>query len=228
MKSKILVVEDASLVALDIKVTLESLNYETIGIAKNYVQTKEIISSFLPDLILMDINLKNSVDGIEIMEKLQEKHDIPAIYLTAYTDEKTIQRAIKTNPVGYIVKPFKAEELHATIQLGLYKSKKQDAITPKDTYIKFNSNYYYDTLTKNAFYNETPIKLSKNEKTLLGLLINAQSNLLTYEELEYHIWPDEPVKPEVLRSLVYRLRAKFDYLLIENITAYGYKLIFEK
>ncbi len=69
----------------------------------------------------MDINLKNSKDGIETAKEIQKIENIPIIYLTAYSDENTIERAIKTNPISYLLKPFKREELKSTILLGLYK-----------------------------------------------------------------------------------------------------------
>ena len=115
--SKILIVEDESIVALDIKMSLESLRYIVTGIAKNFTQALDKIEVLLPELILMDINLKKSKDGINTAHEIQKKYNIPIIYLTAYTDEKTIQRAVQTNPVGYLVKPFNPEELNLSIQL---------------------------------------------------------------------------------------------------------------
>jgi len=223
--AKILIVEDESIVALDIKLTLESLQYLVTGIAKNFTQALEKIEILLPELILMDINLKKSQDGIDTVLEIQKKYDIPIIYLTAYTDEKTIRRAVQTNPVGYLVKPFNPEELNATIQLGLYKSKHQLNTHIKEEMINLGHNYHYDTFNEIFFYDNHPIKLSKNEHQLLKLLIDAKGNIVSHTDIEYYIWPDEAVNHDVLRSLVYRLRTKFNHQLIETVPSFGYKIL---
>lgn len=124
----ILIVEDEIIVALDIQSAIESMGHKSLGIATNYNEVLELIEKNTPDIILMDINLQNSISGIEIVEKLNEIRKIPVIYLTAYTDENSINKAIKTNPVGYIVKPFNIPELKATILLGLSKTKEKKSL----------------------------------------------------------------------------------------------------
>jgi len=223
--TKILIIEDESIVALDIKLTLESFEYKVTGVAKSFTQALEKVQLQLPELILMDINLKNSKDGIETAQEIQKSYNIPIIYLTAYTDEETIQRAISTNPVGYLIKPFNTQQLKATIKLALFKAKDQDLLKQNIDDINLGNNYYYNVKAQLAFYNNQPIKLSKNENLFLILLLEANGNLVHHSDIEYHIWTDEAVSSEVLRSLVYRLRTKFDYKIIETIPSFGYKLV---
>lgn len=223
-KAKILIVEDESLVALDIKTSSEEYDYTVIGIAKDCATTLVKLRELTPDLILMDINLKKSIDGIETVIHIQEKYNIPVIYLTAYTDETTIQRAIKTDPLGYIVKPFKPEELNATIKLALYKIHTSTDNLEKDDVIDLKNGYCYSFKIKQLYFKDHPIKLSKNENMLLELLIEAKDNSVSYREIEYYIWPDSVVNNDTLRALVYRLRTKLNFLSIETIPSYGYKL----
>ena len=121
--ARVLIVEDESLVALSIRRSLESLGYQVTGTASNGEEAFALIASTAPDLILMDIRLKGGDDGIEIAERIQETHRIPVVYLTAHSDEKTLQRAKTTEPFGYIVKPFDEKALYSTVEVALYKSR---------------------------------------------------------------------------------------------------------
>ena len=99
-KIKILVVEDSSIVALDIQHSLQNLGYEVIGIASSGEEALKKVRKTLPDLILMDIKIDGKYDGIETAARIKENHDIPIIYLTAYSDQDTLTRAKITEPLG--------------------------------------------------------------------------------------------------------------------------------
>ncbi len=122
-KAKILIVEDEGITALNIKNLLENWGYKNPLIASNSYEALQNASNSQPDLILMDINLDEDIDGIEIAKNLQDTFDIPIIYLTAHSDEVIIERAKLTEHYGYIVKPFNDKELKITIDMALYRHK---------------------------------------------------------------------------------------------------------
>lgn len=224
-KTNVLIVEDEMIVALDIQSAVLEMGYNSLGIATNYNEVLDLLDEKKADIILMDINLENSISGIKIVEKLKknnQNNEIPVIYLTAYTDEKTINKAIQTKPVGYIVKPFNIPELKATILLGLYKTTQKEEF--KTTYIKIGESYNFDMTNEQLFYNEMPIKLSKREKMLLILLLEAKGNIVKFIDIEREIWED-CVTSSALRTLIYRLRSKLDYKVIETIPAFGCKIL---
>lgn len=117
----IMIVEDESIVAEDIKYMLTSLGYNVTGIASTSETAIKKATADIPNLILMDIMLKGDIDGVSTAEMIQKDLHIPVVYLTAYTDDHTIERAKMTQPYGYIIKPFEKKELHTTIQIALYK-----------------------------------------------------------------------------------------------------------
>jgi PAS domain S-box-containing protein len=125
---RILVVEDESVVAKDIQWSLKSLGYTICGWASSGEEALEKVEALKPDLVLMDIVLKGGVDGVEAAEHIRTNFDIPVVYLTAYADEHTLQRAKVTEPFGYILKPFEERELHTTIEVALYKHKTERRI----------------------------------------------------------------------------------------------------
>jgi two-component system cell cycle sensor histidine kinase/response regulator CckA len=120
-KANILIVEDESIIASVIAAALKKFEYEVIDILNTGEAAVTEALHKKPDLILMDIRLQGAVDGIAAAELIQEQMDIPIIYLTAYADEPTLERAKKTKPYGYIPKPFQEIELKTTIEMALYK-----------------------------------------------------------------------------------------------------------
>lgn len=121
VNDKILVVEDERIVAKDIQISLEQLGYAVPAVAASGGEAINKAADTSPDLVLMDINLKGDMDGVEAARQLHTRFKIPVIYLTAYSDDNTLERAKLTEPVGYLLKPFKARELHAAIQMALSK-----------------------------------------------------------------------------------------------------------
>ncbi len=120
-KGEILIVEDEGIEALDIQGCLMNLDYCADQIVSTGEEAVRIASETTPDLVLMDIMLQGAIDGITAAEQIRVGLDIPVVYLTAYADERTLQRAKITEPYGYLVKPFKERELHIAIDMALYK-----------------------------------------------------------------------------------------------------------
>lgn len=123
-KSKILVVEDENIIALEIKKRLVALGYEVKGVVNKGLQAVEFIENNDVDLILMDIRLQGEIDGIEASKRINEVKNIPIVYLTAYSDDNTLERAKDTNVYGYIVKPISDSDLKVAIEIGLERFKK--------------------------------------------------------------------------------------------------------
>lgn len=121
-KPKILVVEDEIIVAVNLGQKLKKLGYELVGITSSGEEAIQKAEENHPDLVLMDINIEGNLDGIETAEVLRNRFHTPVIYLTAYADESTLDRAKKTEPLGYIVKPFESDQLRSSIEVALYKN----------------------------------------------------------------------------------------------------------
>ncbi|MAY84892.1 MAG: DNA-binding response regulator [Flavobacteriales bacterium] len=124
-KKKILVVEDEAIVAKDIEVCLKKIGYEVLGTLSKGEKVIPAIEEEQPDLVLMDIMLAGDMTGIDVSTKIKERFDIPVVFLTAYADEKTISKAKITEPYGYVIKPFKEIDLRTSIEMALYKFKKE-------------------------------------------------------------------------------------------------------
>ncbi len=119
---KILVVEDEEIVILDIRSALENAGYVVAATASSGYDAIKKAAEVMPDLVLMDIVLKGPFDGIAAADKIRTTFDIPVIYLTAHSDESTLERAKVSLPFGYIVKPFRERDLLVAIEFALYLS----------------------------------------------------------------------------------------------------------
>ena len=122
-KARILVVEDEAIVAMDIADTLKKLEYGITDTVPSGEQAIASIKQNRPDLIFMDIGLKGEMDGIQTAAQIRAPYSIPVIFLTAFVDEKTLDRAKITLPAGYLTKPFEENDLRIAIEVGLYRSK---------------------------------------------------------------------------------------------------------
>jgi diguanylate cyclase (GGDEF)-like protein/PAS domain S-box-containing protein len=120
-QARILVVEDESIVALDIQDRLESMGYEVPATVASGERAVEQADLLRPDLVLMDIQLQGRMDGVEAADQIRQRFGIPVIYLTANADHPTVQRAKVTEPFGYVIKPFEERDLHTSIEVALYK-----------------------------------------------------------------------------------------------------------
>ncbi len=119
--ARIMIVEDERIIARDIKNRLKELGYHVTAIASSGDEAIRKAADTHPDLVLMDIVLKGDMDGVQTAEQIQSQFNIPVIYLTAYADDGTLERAKTTKPSGYLLKPFHIKELRSSIEISLYK-----------------------------------------------------------------------------------------------------------
>lgn len=127
-KVKILIVEDESIVAKDIQNSLKKLGYHISAVVNSGDKAINEVEENRPDIVLMDIMLKGKITGIEAAKEIKDRFSLPVIFLTAYADDNTLNKAKITEPYGYIIKPFKEKELQTTIEMALYKYEKDEEL----------------------------------------------------------------------------------------------------
>ncbi len=137
MQHKILIVEDEKIIAKDLELRLVRMNYEVVASVSTGKEALAIVREQKVDLILMDIMIDGDIDGIETAKLIHQQMDIPVIFLTAYADEKTFERASSSGPFGYILKPFQERDLDLTIRIVLQKFQLEQQI--KSSEIRYRS-----------------------------------------------------------------------------------------
>jgi len=123
--SRILIVEDERLVAEDLRDTLTHVGYAVTGIVASGEKAVDRVAETNPDLVLMDINLSGEMDGISAAELIRSRHGTPVVYLTAFSNDRTLARARDTDAFGFIVKPFQEKAVIAAIEMALGKHGKE-------------------------------------------------------------------------------------------------------
>ena len=224
----VLVVEDESIVSKDIQHSLKKLGYNVVGAAATGEKALELVKSENPDIVLMDIMLKGSMNGIEVSEIVKKEFNIPIIFLTAYADESTLSKAKVTEPYGYIIKPFKEIDLHTSIEMALYKHKKARELEKArdflyslvdnkevvDGFIFVKSNHKLVKLnTKDIFYIE-----ALKDYVVINTLDTRYTIHSTMKEIETKMGTLEFIR--VHRSFIVRIdkiaAIDFPNLMLEN------------
>ncbi len=241
---RILIVEDDEVTALNLNLSLQKYGYAHIDICDNIDDAKEYLQTSKKNLVIIDISLQGSEDGIELAHYIKQHFDMPFIFLTSYSDDNIIEKAKQTEPYGYIVKPFNPESLHATIQIALFKYKAEinenlanARFAPNDSLarllyekrekdapiVKFgNGRYHYDITLNETFFDGEKIKLTKKENLFLKLLVAHLGKVITFSKAVQHVWPDSGATENNVRTLVWRLRNKLKTDIIKNASGIGY------
>lgn len=217
----ILIIEDESLLALEFSTIIESYGYSVVDYVTNSQDAIEVMKKSEIDLLLMDINLNEEFDGIDLYKLLNT--DAYVIYLTAYKDDKTIRKAVETEPLGYLTKPLHNSELKALLQLAEIKVEKKKHTTPER--IQLSTNYSFNLKSNSLYYKNEFVKLSAKKLQLLKILIDANGQAVSFKNIEDAIWKESTPSTSSLRTLIYRLRAILKEEIIVNEINFGIKLV---
>jgi adenylate cyclase len=208
-KGKILVAEDETIIALDIKTTLEKIGYKVLAVATSGEKVIEYVKKEKPDLILMDISLSGKMDGIDAARIVTTEYLVPVVYLTALADDETLERARITEPFGYILKPFDERILHTTIEIALYKHKVDSELKTRTKELELEK-IKTDNLLHNIFPSEIVKELKQN-----GSVNPTHYNSVTILFTDFHNFTKITSKltPDKLLSELNEIFTKFDSII---------------
>jgi diguanylate cyclase (GGDEF)-like protein len=211
----ILLVEDELIVAQDLRETLTHLGYRVVGVASEGVQAVCMAAELRPELIVMDVGLKGDVDGIQAAQLIQERAHVPVIFLTGHRDPDTLQRAVLTGPLGYIVKPFQEVELRCAIEVAIHKHRADVAMREREEALRRNAELMeslslVDELTqlknRRGFFElaEQALKVARREHHSLALFFVDLNGLKSINDTLGHLAGDQ-----ALRDAAVMLRQTF-------------------
>lgn len=175
-QEKLLIVEDERIIALDLQSRLQKFGYTKPVITTNGIDALKEIEKNKPDIILMDIMLSSSFDGIETATIIHEKYNIPIIFLTAYSDDNTLERAKKAEPAAFILKPFKERELFTTIEMALFKFKTDEKVKRQERWSAAILRSIEDAIIATNYAGNIDF-LNPSAEKILGVVQNEVKNL---------------------------------------------------
>lgn len=206
-KGTIFVVEDEVIIADDIKSYLQKFGYKVPSIATSGEEALKRVRDVRPDLVLMDIVLRGEMDGIETAERIRSEFDVPVVYLTAFADDQTLERAKITEPFGYIIKPFEERDLYKTIEMALYKHKMERKL--KESEAKFRR--IVETAQEGIWVLDTEDRTTYVNKRMAEMLGYREDEMIGKKPVDFLIEKEQSRVPQGFEPLTSGSREVLDF-----------------
>jgi DNA-binding response OmpR family regulator len=216
---RILVVEDVPFAAHYLQMIVErDREFRVVATADSAQKAREVLEERAVDLVLMDVELAGGINGDELAIEIHREYpEILIVFATAYSDEKIVRHAARAHAFGYLLKPYRPDEISATLRLAKVE------IESRKTHgrmLDLIDGFRYDLKEERLLYEDREVPLSPAQKTLLSLL--AHNHHIT---LETHVLEEQlNMSGEALRALIYRIRRETNRDLIRSIKRFGYKI----
>ena len=225
---KVLIVEDEIIAAAYLKQIVTNAQYNVVGTVGTGKGAIELAKSKKPDLILMDIMLKDNISGVDAAIEINFINpNIMIVFLTAYTEASMIEMAKDANTVGYFLKPYNKEEIVANLHIFASKKQEKEEKHVQDTHIlNLSGKYTYDFTSQHLYCDQQEIILTQKELELIEYLCENKLLVVHYEDIIAALWGDD-TPHQTLRSLIYRIRKKTCPDFIVSVSKRGYRISLE-
>ncbi len=228
MKNRILIVEDELIAAEYLKSILEAHGMEVLGIIDRGKEAVEKALVLKPDIVFMDIMLKDEISGAEAAVAISKANtDIAMIFLSAYSNADILDYAVESNSYGYLMKPYKEDEIISTLKVVTAKLKREQKVTGTsqtlaDT-VRLSPELYYDRTLGRMFRNNEELPLGSVALRLVELLCQTPNRSVSLEQINHYVW-NQQMSATTLRTLVYRIRQQCGVACIVNFSGVGYMI----
>ena len=225
---KVLIVEDELIPANYLKKILETNGYKVLPIVAKGQNAITVARQEKPQIILMDVMLKDHVSGCDAaLEISRENPDILIVFLTAYSDKEMIDFAVKSKAFGYLLKPYRDKEILATLELAKAQlntaTETVEKVSEDKTRIALVDGYYYNTLTQTLFHKTQEVHCGPRTLELIALLCKHRHGTVKIDTILEELWESQKSQ-QTLRSLIHRIRENTSVNLIINVNKLGYKI----
>jgi len=222
-----MIVEDEAITQRYLKDILTEKGVKNIDCLDNAEDAMEAIRVKEYQLILMDINIKGTIDGIQLSKKILDKYVLPIVFISAYSDDETMEDVLELSPYGFITKPFGSNEVLTSLRVAYKRFLTFEAKVMKersDKMIQISEQYHYSINTSTLFEYGKAVKLNSKQNILMEILVKNINNTVSFDELTIQIWSDELIADSSLRTLVYSLRKLLPALPLHTQSKQGYSL----
>ena len=230
----IVIVEDEVITQRYLQDIFKQFDVNVTGCFDNGLETIEALKEIKCDLLLLDINIKGAMDGIQLARHILREKILPIIFITAHNDDDTLEEILELAPYGFIGKPFSSKDILVTVQIA-YKRylthSEADSIKSKTDIdlsdVTINKKYKYSQKLCKLYDEQGVIKLNKKQTKLLGILVENINHIVHYDILVSRIWGDDDIADSALRTLIYSIRKLLPDLPIISHSKMGYMLAIE-
>lgn len=229
LPKNILIVEDEVITQRYLQDILANNNINVSGCFDNASDTLDALKSMHCDMILMDININGSMDGIQLAKKILEIYTFPIVFITAHNDDATLEELLELAPYGFISKPFSSKEVATTLKIAykrylIHSEVTKIKMSDESTDIIINKYYTYSLKLSILYYDGQAVKLNNKQNKLLEILSKNINHTVGYDILIAHLWDDDNIADSTLRTLVYSVRKLLPDLPIISQSKVGYLL----
>lgn len=222
--AKILIVEDERIPAEFLKKVLLQSGFEVVGICDTGEKAISESIKLKPDVIFMDIMLKDHISGAEAALQISNSIETKIIFLTAYSDDEMIAYALDAGAVNYLIKPYKEKQIQAALQLALGYTKPMQTQTSKKEMISLQDSYTFDTTQNRLYYQDKEVNLGRQTLKLLAYLVEHKNSTVSLDDLTTHVYGKNR-ETSSIRTLIFRLKKTLGSDIITNVSGIGYKII---
>jgi len=225
---QIVIVEDELIAAEYLKEVLQSNGFEVLDVIDTGKVALQEIPKLKPDIVLMDIMLRDGISGSEVALSLrQNAPQIAIIFLTAYADDEMVEYAKEANTYGYLMKPYNEKEIINTLKVIFARMKecKDNKISKSSELeiLKIDDHLIYDNKLNKLFRDSTEIGLGTNAMKLMELLCSQPNTTVSNEQICLHVW-DEIKTSATLRTQIHRIRTVLGDEVLQNVNGVGYMI----
>ncbi|HIQ28169.1 MAG TPA: response regulator transcription factor [Sulfurovum sp.] len=230
LPQNVLIIEDEAITQRYLKDILGQYNLNSVECYDNAQDALAHMKTRNYDMILMDINIKGSMDGIQLAREILRTRTIPIIFITAHSDNETFQEVLELSPYGFIAKPFSSQDVEVALQLAhkrfLAHKEKIQTVHVEETVesIEITEHYTYSKTEKILYFDDNPVKLNAKQTILIEMLSSNLNNSVDYDSLTMAIWENDYIADSALRTLVYSVRKLLPDLPISSHSKVGYSL----
>jgi len=223
----IMVVEDETITQRYLKDILGHYAVETVECYDNAEDAYSALKTSKCEMILMDINIKGSIDGIQLARKILQHYTLPIVFITAHSDQDTFQEVLDLSPYGFIAKPFSAKDVEMILQVAYKRFLAQEGSHQKEEesdHIRIDAHYTYSKSLKKLYRDDQEVKLNSKHRKLIDILCRNIDHTVDYATLRAEIWENSDIAESALRTLVYSLRKQLPDLPIVSYSKVGYAI----
>ena len=230
LPQNIVIIEDEVITQRYIKDILSQYDIEVSACFDNAKDALKGLKNISCDMLLMDINIKGQMDGIQLAREILRTSTLPIVFISAHNDDDTLEELLELAPYGFIGKPFTSKEIMVTIQIAYKRyvthlETRNTHTTDVEKEILFiNSTHKYKYSTSTLFIEDVPVSLKHRQEKLLSILVENINHIVTYDTLVMEIWGEINIADSALRTLVYSLRKIAPDLPIILQSKVGYML----
>ena len=230
LPKNVVIVEDEVITQRYLKDIFEHLDIHVTACLDNGKDTIAALKKVKCDLIFMDINIKGSMDGIQLARHILKEKHVPIVFITAHNDDETVEELLELAPYGFIGKPFSSRDIMVTLKIAYkrYLTHVESMSKAKEEEYKnelvITTRYMYSREENILYDNGMPTKLNPKQQKILYILIKNINKTVSYDTLIFHLWGDANIAQSALRTLVYSLRKVLPDFPIISYSKMGYML----